>query len=82
MSIITELNLLRRDCQLRGVPGPHTYAIPSVEVADAAAELAVMMNRNKPNADKVTVETVTQAIFNRCLTVLNCKVIVAEMVGR
>ncbi len=81
MSIITDLNLLRRDCQVRGVPGPHTYAIPTDDVPAAAAEIAVMINGRKPKVEQVSIEEVTRAIHHRCLTILNCKVIVAELVG-
>ena len=81
MSIITELNILRRACLAKGVPGPHTYAIPTGDVPAAAAEITVMINGRKPKSEQVTIEEVTRAIFHRCLTILDCKVIVAEMVG-
>lgn len=82
MSIITDLNQLRRECKSRGVPGPHTYAIPAAEVPAAAAEIATVMNSTKPRAQHVAIETVEKAIHYRQLTILDCRVIVAEVVGR
>lgn len=81
MSIVTALNHLRRECIARGMPGPQTYAIPVNDVPAAAAEIAMVINSTKPKADHVSVEVVTRAIFQRTLTMLNCRVIVAEMVG-
>lgn len=74
MSLITELNGIRRRCAASGLPMPAAHFITEGEVADVAVELWAMHNSTASEDQQLTVAHVTRALLGRGVQFMGCHV--------
>lgn len=77
MSIITNLNHIRRDLKARGITEQHVYAIPLSEVDAAALEIYKCLSSTK--GQSFTQSQIRQGILNGTLTLLGSRIMVAHL---
>jgi hypothetical protein len=78
MSIITNLNHIRRDLKARGITEQHVYAIPLAEVDAAALEIYKCLSTN-PKQVRFSQSQIRQGIMNGSLTLLGSRITVAQI---
>lgn len=77
MSIITNLNHIRRDLKARGITEQHVYAIPMTEVDAAALEIYKCLSTSK--GQRFTQSQIRQGIMTGSLTLLGSRITVAQI---
>lgn len=77
MSIVTDLNLLRRQLALEGKPMPSAYFIPEAECAEAAAELWKM--NKEAGGLGLTVQQVTRSLLGQGVRFMGTRIVVAKV---
>jgi hypothetical protein len=78
MSIITDLNRIRRDLKMRGITEQHVYAIPFSEVDAASLEIYQCLSTN-PKQVKFSQSQIREGIMNGTLSLLGSRITVAQI---
>lgn len=78
MSIITNLNRIRRDLKARGITEQHVYAIPMTEVDAAALEIYKCLSTS-PSQQRFSQSQIRQGIMQGTLTLLGSRITVAQI---
>lgn len=81
MSIVTELNGIRRRCAVEGLPMPAAHFISEDEVAVVAAELQTLHNGAATSDQKLTLAQVADALLGSGVRFMGCRVGVARLVN-
>jgi hypothetical protein len=78
MSIITNLNHIRRDLKTRGITDQHVYAIPLAEVDAASLEIYQCL-KSSSRASQFSQSQIRQGIMSGSLTLLGSRITVAQL---
>lgn len=79
MSIVTDLNLLRRTCAVDNRPMPVAYAITEEEVADVAVELWKLHNGSSVKTRDISVQEVTRSLLGPGINLLGTRICVGKL---